>query len=388
MVDVNGTMTLLLPAADRVVREAVEAMLDGRTRPGAGADISFATRSSRYRVIHGVLREATDTSLVGARFVGWLFDGTAETRVSERWETDARAVLIDELKGQIVVTSITRVHVSNALPPGDAVELPATQLEMARGDIPRASTLHGMPLVDPEPEQVHRPATPRPAAGAPAVGSNPPPPQQGSPVPKKLTIPPAPPIPGRQNTPIPQNRLPTPPHGGPRTQPMAAVAPPAPPLTPPPPPPGQPPPGPPPRSGTAQGLGLSPVTEDVDTEIQRRVPDQPRMNPRTMLGVMAATRPPPPPPPTETTAVAPPKDGPLPQFDLDDLDDMPTRHDPTPWGAPPAEPMSAPTPKISQASTSDGLEEVSAELEVEPSDDGETVIPLVSRPQSRPDPQS
>jgi hypothetical protein len=378
-------MTLLLPAADRVVREAVEAMLDGRTRPGAGSDISFATRSSRYRVIHGVLREATDTSLVGARFVGWLFDGTAETRVSERWETDARAVLIDELKGQIVVTSITRVHVSNALPPGEGLDLPATQLETAKGDIPRASTLHGMPLIDPEPEAPpQRPATPRPAAGAPAAGSAPAAPQQGSPVPKKLTIPPAPPIPGRQNTPIPQNRLPTPPHGGPRTQPMAAMAPPPPPLTPPPPPP---PPSAAPaqgRSGTAQGLGMSPVTEDVETEIQRRPEPAPRLNPRTMLGVMAATRPPPPPPPTEPTAVAPPKDGPLPQFDLDDLDDMPTRHDPTPWGAPPKEVGSVPTPTISQATTvtTDALEEVSAELDVEPSDDGETVIPLVSRPQS------
>ncbi len=381
-------MTLLLPAADRVVREAVEAMLDGRSRPGAGADISFATRSSRYRVIHGVLREATDTSLVGARFVGWLFDATSDTRISERWDPDARAVLIDEVKGQIVVTSITRVHVSNALPPGDILDLPPTQVEYASKDgfIPRASTLHGMPVVDPETEAPHRPATPRPAAGAPAAASGPSAPQHGSQIPKKLTIPPAPPIPGRQNTPIPQNRLPTPPHGGARTQPMAVMTPPPPPITP------QPPPGPPPagaspapphgRSGTAQGLGLSPVTEDVEIEVQRKAPEPaPRMNPRTMLGLMAATRPPPPPPPTEPTAVAPPKDGPLPQFDLDDLDDMPTRHDPTPWGAPP------PAPTISQTSSgapdgTDALEEVSAEIEVEGSDDGETVIPLVSRPQS------
>ena len=107
-------MTLLLPAADQVVRDAVDAMLDGVTRPGAGSDISFATRSSRYRVIHGVLREATDASLVGARFVGWLFDGGPVPRMSETWESDARAVLLDQPRGQIVVSSITRVHVANA----------------------------------------------------------------------------------------------------------------------------------------------------------------------------------------------------------------------------------------------------------------------------------
>jgi hypothetical protein len=357
-------MTLLLPAADRVVREAVDAMLDGRVRPGAGSDISFATRSSRYRVIHGVLREATDASLVGARFVGWLFDGVAEPRVTDRWDTDARAVLLDEVKGQIVVTSITRVHVANALAPGEGVELPPTQLDDG-GRSPRASTLHGMAAVDPEPEP-QRPRDPRapaplPAAGAPAVTTPAPaPPQQPSPKPRKLTIPPAPPIPGRQNTPVPGARPMTPiPGGAARTQPMAVFGPPGPPAPPPPPPPSIP--------TAVQGLPAGanrPVTPLG-------------LGPRTLLGVAAATRPPPPsepggapePAPADAAAPAAIGDAPLPQFDLDDLDDMPTRADPTP----PVRP-------------SEGLEEVSAELDVDPpsSDDAATAIPLVPRTPSDP----
>lgn len=356
-------MTLLLPAADRAVREAVDAMLDGRTRPGAGSDISFATRSSRYRVIHGVLREATDSSLVGARFVGWLFDGVAEPRVTDRWEADARAVLLDEVKGQIVVTSITRVHVANALPAGDGLDLPPTQIDGSGlrdgGWVPRASTLHGMAAVDPEPEPP-RPPPPPPAAGAPAVPqAAPAAPQQPSPVPRKLTIPPAPPIPGRQNTPVPGPRPTTPAQGGgARTQPMATFTAPAPPPTPPPPPP--------PSIPTAvQGLpaGARPVTPLG-------------LGPRTLLGVAAATRPPPPSEPggdadaSAAALVSPPAiaDAPLPQFDLDDLDDMPTRADPTP-----------------PVRSSEGLEEVSAELVADPpSDDGVTAIPLVTRPTSDP----
>ncbi len=365
-------MTLLLPAADRVVREAVDAVLDGRSRPGAGADISFATRSSRYRLIHGVLREATDSSLVGARFIGWLFDGTREPKVSERWDTDARAVLLDESKGQIIVSSLTRVHVENALPP-EALELPSTQLD---GGFPqRAGTLHGMAAIDPLPDAAG--AAPAPAAGTPAAGDAPlaepppqadrplvpssppeaagppaqaappaiaqpaaPPPQNlaqpgsslgqpGSPLPKR-TIPPAPPIPGRQATPVPLGspvpaRLPTPPHPGNRTAPMAAMAPPPPPTIPQipaapapampqgaPSPSRQGPPGPPPRMST----------------------------PRTYFGLGPATQAPPPmaaasaPSGTAGEASAP-TDAPLPQFDLDDMD-IPTRTDPLP-PAPPSQ---------------------------------------------------
>jgi len=278
-------MTLLLPAADRVVREAVDAVLEGRSRPGSGSDVSFATRSSRYRVIHGVLREASDASLIGSRFVGWLFDGGREPTLSERWDTDARAVLIDETKGQIVVTSLTRVHVANALaasavPTEDGRGSPAIGGD---GSPSRAGTLHGLPVVDPEPSQ-EKPivveaapevartahAAPPPERGARVVVT-PTPPQATSPMPKR-TIPPAPPIPGRQATPIPIDRhatplvpmgrmgtpmMPmrphTPPHPGTRTQPMAAMPPPKS-------GPGGPPPPPPSRApSTHLGLGSFPV---------------------------------------------------------------------------------------------------------------------------------
>lgn len=281
-------MTLLLPAADRVVRVAVDAVLEGRARPGAGSDVSFATRSSRYRIIHGVLREASDASLVGARFVGWLFDGGREPTLSDRWDTDARAVLIDESKGQIVVTSLTRVHVANAVSAIPEVEERPPAQEGGAGFPSRAGTLHGLPIVDPEPskgaplaphlgsraEHAPGPAAGFPPAPAAPAAATPAPPHASSPMPKR-TIPPAPPIPGRQATPIPPGRPATPlmpmglpmpmrpptpmrgvrPHPGNRTAPMVAVSPKGatPPASP------GPPPAPPPR-GPSTHLGLAPAT--------------------------------------------------------------------------------------------------------------------------------
>lgn len=298
-------MTLLLPAADRVVREAVDAVLEGRSRPGSGADVSFATRSSRYRVIHGILKEASDASLVGARFVGWLFDGSREPTVTERWDTDARAVLIDESKGQIVVTSLTRVHVSNALP-----VLPETVVEPNTksndGFIPRAGTLHGLPMVDPEPSQEvsfvegSAPAIPAPEAAAPEpataesprepappppeapVAATPSPPQATSPVPKR-TIPPSPPIPGRQATPIPQGRHATPlmPIGRPAT-PLMPMRPPTPPRS-------------APAAAPRTHLGVAPPPGVLPTAPPSAPAAPPPAPPRpaTHLGLAPATRFPP-----------------------------------------------------------------------------------------------
>ena len=48
-------MSYLTLDADRLVRDAVDAYLDGKLRPDAGGDCVFATRNSQYRVVEGTV---------------------------------------------------------------------------------------------------------------------------------------------------------------------------------------------------------------------------------------------------------------------------------------------------------------------------------------------
>lgn len=60
-------MTGLEPRADRAVRDAVDAFLEGRLRPEYAGETVFETKNSRYRLFNGVFFSAPDASLVGAR---------------------------------------------------------------------------------------------------------------------------------------------------------------------------------------------------------------------------------------------------------------------------------------------------------------------------------
>src|SRR5262245_20612179 len=103
-------MTFLGPEADRAVRNAVDAFLNGKLRPQAEGEVVFETRNSRYRIVDGTLVSATDPSLVGAELVGWLVESDHQTIVGAWWTPTARAVLVDHRQGRhIIVTSGTRL---------------------------------------------------------------------------------------------------------------------------------------------------------------------------------------------------------------------------------------------------------------------------------------
>src|SRR5262249_40251732 len=106
----GNLMTFLGPESDRAVRSAVDAFLAGRIRPEIDGEAVFETRNSRYRLVDGMLHEATDASLVGAELVGWLTETSEQISVGAWWRPGARAVLVDRRSAKhIVVTSATRL---------------------------------------------------------------------------------------------------------------------------------------------------------------------------------------------------------------------------------------------------------------------------------------
>lgn len=151
-------MSYLTLDADQLVRDAVDAYLEGRTRPDAGGDCVFATRNSQYRVVEGTVQEASDTSLMGAELVGWLVEELGQPMIESRWRPYGRAIFVERRSRHVVVTSrtITRTTVS--------------------GNVPPVPPLRRMPSVIPA-------APPIPVLKA----SAPPPGPDGSPTPFKLT---------------------------------------------------------------------------------------------------------------------------------------------------------------------------------------------------------
>jgi hypothetical protein len=98
-------MSYLTLDADRLVRDAVDAFLEGRLRPDPLPDTMYATKNSRYRVLAGLVHEASDTSLMGAELVGWLIEDGAAARIEPKWEFRARAIFVERKTRQVVVTS-------------------------------------------------------------------------------------------------------------------------------------------------------------------------------------------------------------------------------------------------------------------------------------------
>lgn len=167
-------MTNLDPRADRAVRDAVDAFMEGRLVPEFSGETVFETKNSRYRLRDGVVHAAPDASLVGAELVGWLCESQRRCLVESAWQQGARAVLVDRRRGRnIIVTSTTRLlHLDEA----------GASYEPAPGEGFRS--WHPPPV-----EPAIDVFSPR---HAPIIASTPPPPPalQEPPPPPKRTIPP------------------------------------------------------------------------------------------------------------------------------------------------------------------------------------------------------
>ncbi len=112
-------MSYLTLDADRLVRDAVDAYLEDRARPDAVGDCVYATRNSQYRVVEGVVHEASDTSLMGAELCGWLCEELGQPLMEPRWRPYGRAVFVERRSRHVVVTSrtLTRNVISGNVSP-------------------------------------------------------------------------------------------------------------------------------------------------------------------------------------------------------------------------------------------------------------------------------
>ncbi|MBK8939183.1 MAG: hypothetical protein IPM79_16540 [Polyangiaceae bacterium] len=112
-------MSYLTLDADRLVRDAVDAYLEGKLRSDSGGDCVFATRNSQYRVVDGTVLEASDTSLMGAELVGWLCEELGQPLIEPRWRPYGRAIFVERKSRHVVVTSrtLTRNTISGNVSP-------------------------------------------------------------------------------------------------------------------------------------------------------------------------------------------------------------------------------------------------------------------------------
>lgn len=176
-------MTGLAPRADEVVRDAVDAFMDGRRLVDHDGETLLETKNSRYRVLDGVLFSAPDTTLHGAEFVGWLTDNERRVAVEIAWQPGVRAVFVDRKRGRHIIITSTIVEVSGAKLHSEERELePSYPLALQR----RRS---------PVPAAVQEVATPLPApAMVPPASATPLPPSAiATPLPPSIpAFPPAP----------------------------------------------------------------------------------------------------------------------------------------------------------------------------------------------------
>jgi hypothetical protein len=171
-------MTNLDPRADRAVRDAVDAFMEGRLVPDFAGETVFETKNSRYRLRDGVIYAAPDASLVGAELVGWLCESQRRCLVESAWQHGARAVLVDRSRGRnIIVTSTTRLlHMEE---PGAPLPAPSLPTDFRSW----------------HPPHLDAPIEPFSPRHAPIIASTPPPPIAAPPepppsAPPKRTIPP------------------------------------------------------------------------------------------------------------------------------------------------------------------------------------------------------
>lgn len=234
-------MTNLETRADRAVRDAVDAFMDGRLVPDFSGETIFETKNSRYRLHGGVVFAAPDPSLVGAELVGWLCESPRRCLVESAWQHGARAVLVDRSRGRnIIVTSTTRLlHVEEPGPTSfpSSPALPAPR-EPFRSWHPPEETAHV-----PEPEEdpaeptvitTDPPAAPEPgpptlfSQHAPIIASTPPPPLVAealglAPAPRTASVP-APPKRAASDLPPPPKRTIPPPVAIPPPSPFMSGA--------------------------------------------------------------------------------------------------------------------------------------------------------------------
>lgn len=98
-------MSLLAIDAERLAQEATDAFIEGRLRPRREPDTLYRTRNSRYRIMEGIVEEATDTTVIGATLVSWLFEERGSFRLEPQWRAGARAILLGKTHPQVIVTS-------------------------------------------------------------------------------------------------------------------------------------------------------------------------------------------------------------------------------------------------------------------------------------------
>jgi hypothetical protein len=173
--------------SDRIVRDAVDAFLEGRLAPDLPGSTWFETRNSRYTLLDGVLVGARQAALLGAELVGWLDEQRGVRSVHARWSPGSKAILVDRREGrQLVVTSaVKRLGVdereraaSSAPPPrvGPSVThawVETTTLTAAPSAPPETTVIgrmYGPPTPPPMP-----PSSRPPASGGVRLPSPPPP---------------------------------------------------------------------------------------------------------------------------------------------------------------------------------------------------------------------
>ena len=174
-------MTNLEPQADKAVRDAVDAFMEGRLNPEFAGETVFETKNSRYRLLDGVVFAAPVDTLIGAELVGWLMETTRRSVVGSAWQPGARAVLVDRHRGRnIIVTSTTRLLHLEAPPSGSEPVAPP------RGgwSPPSGQPVPAPALPFPLGETPKPPARPEPPPQRPRIiPSTPPPPQIVAPAP-------------------------------------------------------------------------------------------------------------------------------------------------------------------------------------------------------------
>jgi hypothetical protein len=191
----------LAPKADEVVRDAVDAFMEGRRVVEHDGETLLETKNSRYRVLDGILFSAPDTTLHGAEFVGWLCDDERRSAVDPAWQPGLRAIFVDRKRGRHIIITSTILDVSGVPLHSVESELEPSfpyALQRRREDDRAARAPAPLVAATPLPPQVAAPIPPSPPAPQRPIASA----QGGPPVITSATRPPPPP-PRRAAVPAP-----------------------------------------------------------------------------------------------------------------------------------------------------------------------------------------